>query len=167
MNPMNAPAEAKIKFNSGMMTELDSIQTLREKIADLPSSKRFTDEQIEIIYGIGHALYMQGKFDNACGVFQMMLIYRPLDSRILSAFALCCKRLSRFEAAIPAYSAALALDPSNLSLAVHMAECLAALGKREQSLRLLNPLIKLAVLDQSYDALRKRAEMLRDLLETA
>lgn len=167
MNQMNAPTDPKVEFTSGVMAELDSLQELKEKISDLPSSKRFTDEQIEIIYGIGHSFFMQGKFDTACGVFQLMLVYRPLDSRILSAFALCCKRLARFDAAIPAFSAALALEPTNLSLAVHMAECLAALGKREESLSLLNPLIKLAVLDDSYEALRKRAEMLRDLLEKA
>lgn len=164
MNQLNAPTEPKLKFISNVMFELDSLRELKEKIADLPSSKRFTDDQIEIIYGIGYSFFMQGKFDIACSVFQMMLIYRPLDSRILGAFALCCKRLGQFEAAIPSFSAALAFEPTNLSWAVHMAECLAALGKRDQSLTLLEPLIKLAVLDESYNDLRSRAETLRDML---
>lgn len=164
MNQLNTPAEPDLEFTSNVMAELDSLQELREKISNLPSSKRFNDEQIEIIYGIGYSFFMQGKFDNACGVFQMMLIYRPLDPRILGAFALCCKRLGRFEAAIPAYSAALVLEPTNLSWAVHMAECLAALGKRDESLTLLEPLIKLSVLDESYNELRSRAETLRDML---
>ncbi len=164
MSQLNAPVEPKIEFTSAVMAELDSLQELRQKIAGLPSSKRFTDEQIEIIYGIGYSFFMQGKFENACGIFQMLLIYRPLDPRILGAFALCCKRLGKFESAIPAYSAALVLEPTNLSWAVHMAECLAALGKRDESLTLLEPLIKLAVLDESYNDLRSRAETLRDML---
>lgn len=164
MTQLNTPVDPKVQFTSGVMAELNSLQELREKISDLPSSTRFTDEQIEIIYGIGHSLFMQGKFENACSVFQMMLIYRPLDPRTLGAFALCCKRLGRYEPAVLAYSAALALEPTNLSWAVHMAECLAALGKRVESLTLLDPLIKLAVLDESYNDLRARAETLRDML---
>lgn len=164
MNQLNLPTEPQLEFVSNVMSELESLQELKEKIADLPSSKRFTDDQIEIIYGIGYSFFMQGKFDKACSVFQMMLIFRPLDPRILGAFALCCKRLGHFEAAIPAYSAALVLEPGNLSWAVHMAECLAALGQRDQSLTLLEPLIKLAVLDESYNDLRSRAETLRDML---
>lgn len=167
MNQLNVPTEPKLEFVSNVMSELESLQELREKIADLPSSKRFTDVQIEVIYGIGYSFFMQGKFDMACSVFQMMLMYRPLDPRILGGFALCCKRLGRFEAAIPAYSAALVLEPTNLTWAVHMAECLAALGQRDESLTLLEPLIKLAVLDDSYNDLRARAETLRDMLRTA
>ena len=164
MTQLNTPTEPKLEFVSSVMAELDSLQELREKISDLPSSKRFTDEQIEIIYGIGYSFFMQGKFDIACGVFQMMLIYRPLEPRILGAFALCYKRLGQFESAIPSYSAALVLEPTNLTWAVHMAECLAALGQRDESLTLLEPLIKLAVLDESYNELRSRAETLRDML---
>ncbi len=164
MSQLNTPVDPKVKFTSDVIAELNSLDDLRNKIANLPSSTRFSDEQIEIIYGIGHSLFVQGKFENACSVFQMMLIYRPLDPRILGAFALCCKRVGHLEAAIPAYSAALVLEPTNLSWAVHMAECLAALGKRDESLKLLEPLIKLAVLDESYNDLRSRAETLRNML---
>jgi len=164
MSTLNTPVDPKVKFTSDVISELNALENLRNKIANLPSSTRFSDEQIEVIYGIGHSLFVQGKFENACSVFQMMLIYRPLDPRILGAFALCCKRNGQFETAIPAYSAALVLEPTNLSWAVHMAECLAALGKRNESLTLLDPLIKLAVLDESYNDLRSRAETLRDML---
>ena len=164
MSTLNTPVDPKVKFTSDVVSELNALENLRNKIANLPSSARFSDEQIEVIYGIGHSLFVQGKFENACSVFQMMLIYRPLDPRILGAFALCCKRNGQFETAIPAYSAALVLEPTNLSWAVHMAECLAALGKRNESLTLLDPLIKLAVLDESYNDLRSRAETLRDML---
>ena len=167
MNQLNTLVDPKVQFTSEVISELNSFDDLRKKIASMPSSTRFTDEQIEIIYGIGHSLFVQGKFDNACSVFQMMLVYRPLDSRILSAFGLCCKRLGKFESAIPAYSAALAIEPTNLSLAVHIVECLAVLGKRDESLTMLEPLIKLAELDESYNDLRARAETLRDMLRSA
>lgn len=164
MSQLNIPADPKVEFTPAVIADINSFDDLRNKIKNLPSSTRFTDEQIEIIYGIGHSLFVQGKFENAGNVFQMMLIYRPLEPRILGAFALCCKRLGQFETAIPAYSAALVLEPMNLTWAVHMAECLAALGQRDESLTLLDPLIKLAVLDESYNELRSRAETLRDML---
>jgi len=167
MNQLNLPADPTIQFTSRIMDDLDSLQELREKISHLPSSTRFSNEQIEIIYGIGHSLFMQGKFDSACNVFQMMMIYRPLDSRILGAFALCCKRLARFDGAIPAFYAALLLEPTNLNLAVHLVECLNAIGNHEASLKLLEPLINLAVLDESYKDLLARAETIREMLRTA
>lgn len=165
MNTFVMPIEPKAAPGSHLFTNSESLKLLRERLAGLIGSKRFTDEQIEIIYGIGHSLFMQGKLANACGVFQILLIYRPLELRALFAYGLCCKNLGRYADAIPLFVAALGLDPENLNSAVHLAECLAALGRKEETITILDPLIKLASLDASFASLKLRAESLRALLD--
>jgi type III secretion system low calcium response chaperone LcrH/SycD len=165
MNNLVSPEEPKQNIGTHIIGELSFLDELREKINGMPGAARFSDAQIEVIYSIAHSLFMQGKIENACGIFQVLLIYRPLDARILVAFGICCKRLGRFDGAIPAFTGALVADPSNLSSAVHLAECLAALGRKEETMTILEPLLKISQLDDSYETLRKRAETLHELLE--
>jgi|DEB19_MinimDraft_2_1074335.scaffolds.fasta_scaffold58634_2 Flp pilus assembly protein TadD len=165
MSDFLSPAQPASPVNPDMFAELSGIAALREKIAQLPAATRFTDEQIEVIYSIGHTLFTQGKIDNAFGVFQVLLVYRPLEVRFLSAFGICCKRLSRYDDAVSAFTAALLADPRHLESAVHLTESLAALGKKDQSLSVLTPLIELTEMDAGYANLHKRAVTLRELLE--
>ncbi len=167
MNQLVSPPEPLLPLAPNLYGDVDGLQELREKLYALPSISRFSDEQIEIVYGIGYALYQQGKFDNAIGLFQVLMMYRPLDARLMMAFALCCKRLCRFEAAIPAFAAALALgsdEPEAAEAAIHLSECLAAMGKTEECHSVLEPLLRLTGLDERFDVVRRRAETLRAML---
>ncbi len=146
------------------MFDVDAICALRAKVETLPSYMRFSDEQIDIMYFIAHSIFMQGKLESACSIFQTLLIYRPLDIRILTAFGLCCKQLGMFEQAIPALTCAYLLDSEDVKLAVHIAECLAALGKYEESSHILDPLLQLSELDASLANIQKRAGALKHML---
>jgi type III secretion system low calcium response chaperone LcrH/SycD len=164
MTQLAAPPDPTISLVPNWFGTLDGVQALKARLAELPAATRFTDEQIEVIYGIAHSLYQQGKFETSCSLFQVLMVYRPLDARVMLAFAIACKRLLRFDAAIPAFAAAVALNPSDLSGAVHLSECLAAVGKRQECTQVLDPLIHLASLDEQYANIKKRAETLRELL---
>ncbi len=167
MNQLASPPEPKVPLAPDLYGDIDSFQELREKLQALPCVARFNDEQIEIVYGIGYALYQQGKFESAVGLFQVLMMYRPLDSRLMMAFALCCKRLCRFDAAIPAFAASMALNPAEpeaAEAAIHLSECLAALGKPDECKAVLDPLIRLTELDTRFDSIRRRAETLRLML---
>lgn len=165
LSQMVRPTEPNAAPGSELFTDSESLKMLRERLAVLPGPQRFTDDQIEIIYGIGHSLFMQGKLDNACGVFQILSIYRPLEARAFFAYGLCCKNLGRYADAVPSFVASLCLDPENMSSGINLAECLAALGKKDETITILDPLIKLAALDESFASLKLRAESLRTLLE--
>lgn len=164
MSGLARPPEPRIPLAPDLYGDLDGVHELQQKLQGLPASTRFSDEQIEVVYGIGYALYQQGKFESAVGLFQVLLIYRPMDARIMMAFAMCCKRLLRFDAAIPAFAAVLALDSTDPDPAIHLSECLAAMGKRDECRGVLEPLIQLTELDTRFDSIRKRAEALRALL---
>ncbi len=168
MNQLASPPEPKLPLAPDLYGDLGSFQDLREQLQALPSAARFTDEQVELVYGIGYALYQQGKFESAVGLFQVLIMYRPLDSRLMMAFGLCCKRLCRFDAAIPAFAAALALDPEEpeaAEAAIHLWECLAVLGKTEECNAVLNPLLQLTEVDNRFDSVKRRAETLRAMLQ--
>jgi len=128
MNQLASPPEPRLPLAPDLYGDVDTLQELREKLHAMPNIARFSDEQVEVVYGIGYALYQQGKFDSAIGLFQVLLVYRPLDARLMMAFALCCKRLCRFDAAIPAFSAALALAPEEPAAAEAASQCGADYG---------------------------------------
>jgi tetratricopeptide (TPR) repeat protein len=164
MNSFVFPQAPNSVAEESLMFEPDAVRSLKEKAEKLPSYSRFSSDQIEIIYCVAYSMYMQGKIESACSVFQILLIYRPLDIRILAAFGLCCKQLGMFEQAIPALTSAFLLDSSDVKLAVHISECLAALGKREESLKILEPILQLSELEASFDNVQKRAEALKSLM---
>lgn len=164
MNDFMLPPQPMPEVEEVLMFDVDAISALKEKVEALPGYMRFSNEQIDMIYCVAHSIFMQGKLESACSIFQTLLIYRPLDIRILTAFGLCCKQLGMFEQAIPALTCAYLLDSEDVKLAVHIAECLAALGKYEQSAQILDPLLQLSEVDASLANIQKRAGALKHML---
>lgn len=164
MNDFMLPPQPMPEVEEVLMFDVDAISALKEKVEALPGYMRFSNEQIDMIYCVAHAIFMQGKLESACSIFQTLLIYRPLDIRILTAFGLCCKQLGMFEQAIPALTCAYLLDSEDVKLGVHIAECLAALGKYEQSSQILDPLLQLTEVDASLANIQKRAGALKHML---
>lgn len=164
MNDFTLPPRPLPEIEEVLMFDIDAISVLKEKVEALPGYMRFSDEQIDMIYCVAHSIFMQGKLESACSIFQTLLIYRPLDIRILTAFGLCCKQLGMFEQAIPALTCAYLLDSEDVKLAVHIAECLAAIGKYEASSQILDPLLQLSEVDASLLNIQKRASALRHML---
>ncbi len=143
----------------------EQIASVKEQLKKLPEVARFSDEQIEIIYGIAYAFFNQGKLEAAHGLFETLVIYRPLDSRIMLAYGICCKKMLRFDAAIPALTAAFFCNPEDLSSAIHLSECLAVIGKYEECRQVLDPLVQLTELDDKFASIKRRAETLREMLK--
>ncbi len=164
MNDFTLPPHPLPEAQEVLMFDIDAIRVLKEKVEALPGYIRFSNEQIDMIYCVAHSIFIQGKLESACSIFQTLLIYRPLDIRILTAFGLCCKQLGMFEQAIPALTCAYLLDSDDVKLGVHIAECLAALGKYEQSSQILDPLLQLSEVDVSLVNIQKRASALKHML---
>jgi len=145
-----------------------TVRNLHEAFADSDIAKKVSDDQVEVMYSIGHAIFMQGKLEKALNVFQVILLYRPLDARIIEACATTLKRMGKFEEAIPAYAAAMVFgDFGNPMPSVHIAECLAALGRAEDSAKILRPLLDSSALDSAYTDVRQRAENLLSMLRSS
>jgi Flp pilus assembly protein TadD len=142
-----------------------TIRDLYAIFADSDIAKKVSDDQVEVIYSIGHAIFMQGKFEKALSVFQVILLYRPLDSRVIEACATTLKKMGKFEEAIPTYAAAMMFgDLENPMPSIHIAECLAALGRADDSEKILRPLLDSAKLDSAFTDIRRRAENILSML---
>ncbi len=165
MKSLANPPEPVSPVTSASGLAFTHIQTLREQLSRLPEVARFTDEQVEIIYGMAYAMFSQGKLDVAHGLFETLTIYRPLDARILLAHGICCKRMLRFEEAIASFTSAYFIDPDELNSVIHLSECLAVTGKLEDCKRILEPVISFADIDEKYLSLKKRALTLKEMLE--
>ena len=145
-----------------------TIRDLHKTFADSDIAKKVSDDQVEVMYSIGHAIFMQGKLERALNVFHVILLYRPLDARIIEACATTLKKMGKFEEAIPTYAAALVFgDLENPMPSVHIAECLAALGRAEDSEKILRPLLDSSALDSAYTDVRQRAENLLSMLRSS
>ena len=153
------------RHNIDDYSESSPLDELKTMLSNLPSFNRFSDDQIELIYSLGCTNFNQGKISLALDYFQILLIYRPLDPRFLFSVGLCLKNLGRYQEAIAPFCATLGLDENPVNAALHLAECLAALGRITEAHSLLLPIIDLSKIDQSYASLVKRAESLKELLE--
>lgn len=161
---LNLPVAPK-NINDIQWSEISAaIDDLREQFFQTSLASRMTDAQIELIYGYAYDMHIQGKFDLAIKLLKLVMMYRPFDGRILLALGLNLKRTGSYSEAVIFLSAALAVSNGDLTPAIHVAECLTALGEIEASCELLDPLIKLSGMDTAYSSLHKRAEALRQLI---
>lgn len=163
---LTLPASPK-KVNDFKWAELDSaIDEMRKQFAQTSLASRMTDVQVEVIYGFAYDMHMQGKFDMAIKLLKLILMYRPFDGRILLALGLNLKRTGNYSEAIHLFTASMAVSNGDLTPAIHVAECLTALGDLESCAEVLDPLIKLSSMNEAYSNLHKRAEALRDLIKS-
>jgi tetratricopeptide (TPR) repeat protein len=165
MNSLADPPKPVVSLTPESVVPLDGIRILRERLCQLPALDRFSDEQVEIIYGIAYAMFSQGKLEAAHGLFETLVIYRPTNAKIMLAYGICCKKMLRFDAAIPALMAAFFCDPQDLTAAIHLTECLAVVGRHDECEKVLDPLIIAAQLDGKFESIMRRAKTLRDMLK--
>jgi tetratricopeptide (TPR) repeat protein len=165
MNLLSIPPDPEESRQFDFFVLRDSLRELQDKFSKSELASRFSDEQIELIYSIGHSFFMQGKFEQALNIFKLIILYRPIDARNMEAYATTLKRMGRFDEAIPVYVAAMVFGELSLPMPViHIAECLAAIGRSAESERLLRPMLDMAKVDEAYAEVRGRAETLLDML---
>lgn len=136
-------------------------QKLFDDLNGLPSSKRLTAEQLEVIYSLAYAHTVQQQYAQALPLFTFLCQYGPTRKHYLSGLALSLRMLSRFDEAINMYSLVLVLFPDSLDAALHIAECQIGQGDIEQARLSLDQLV--AATDDNLD-LQNRARALLDLL---
>jgi len=136
-------------------------QKLFDDLNGLPSSKRLTAEQLEVIYSLAYAHTVQQQYAQALPLFTFLCQYGPTRKHYLTGLALSLRMLSRFDEAINMYSLVLVLFPDSLDAALHIAECQIGQGDVEQARLSLDQLV--AATDDNLD-LQNRARALLDLL---
>lgn len=132
-------------------------------LADLPSSQRFSGEQLEVIYGMAYAHVVQKQYRQALPIFSFLAQYGPTRKHYWAGMALCLNMIGRHEEAESIYGLNDLLFPASPDSALHMAECQIAAGKLAQAHETLTAVLRRAQSDASHDSLCQRARALMKL----
>lgn len=138
-------------------------EKLYEGLQALPSSRRFTAEQLEVIYALAYAQVTQGKYADALPVFSILATYGPTRKHYMMGLALCLQMCGRFDEAVRIYSAVGTLFPEGPEASLGVAECLLALGLTADAVRELNLALRYTEETGQYPEARKRAQALLEL----
>jgi tetratricopeptide (TPR) repeat protein len=86
---------------------------LLSQARNLPSYKRFTDDELSYMYSVGYTLYSQKRYTDAANVFTLINIYRPFEVRYLKALAACQQMRQKWNDALDTYELVLTIDPED------------------------------------------------------
>lgn len=100
----------------------------REEFKQLPASRRFTAEQLEVIYGLAYAHAQQKQWAKALPIFAFLSQYGPTRRHYLAGLAQCMRQVGRIEDAKNIYALMVLLFPEHLETGLQVAECQLALG---------------------------------------
>ncbi|SAI69984.1 regulatory protein [Bordetella ansorpii] len=138
-------------------------EKLYEGLQALPSSRRFTAEQLEVIYALAYAQVTQGKYAEALPVFSILSTYGPTRKHYMMGLALCLQMCARYEEAVRIYSAVGTLFPEGPEASLGVAECLLALGLTADAVQELELALRYTAEAGGYPEARKRAQALLEL----
>ncbi len=125
----------------------------------LPSSRRLTPEQLEVVYALAYAQVAQEQYAQALPLFAFLAQYGPTRKHYLVGLGVCLQMLGRADEAIDIYSLVLTLYPDSLPTALRVAECHLALRQLDRARRTL----ELLCTPGTPDDVRQRAGALLQL----
>ena len=123
----------------------------------------FTQREYNVIYSIGHTLYVQHRFEDAARVFGFLVFHNHQERRYIKALASALHMSGNYGDAIRAYTLASMMDLTDPAPCLHTCECLIALGQNEAAAQGLAILARQCEGD-SHAELRERAQAMLDLI---
>lgn len=119
-------------------------QAVFEGLEDLPSSKRFTAEQLEAIYALAYAHLAQGQYNQALPLMAFLAQYGPTKRQYLYGLALSLQMLHHLDEAITMYSLCVVLYPDSYEAVQRIAQCHVSAGRPEAARLALGDLLNVA-----------------------
>jgi type III secretion system low calcium response chaperone LcrH/SycD len=121
-------------------------------------------DQLEPMYALGFSLYNQARWSEALKVFSFLTYHSHLEQRFHVGRAACLQMLKQYEDALTAYGLAYVLDASDPSVSLHIAECLIALGKKEDARGVLENVAELTQGNATFAQIGKKGAALSALI---
>ncbi|HLA74003.1 MAG TPA: SycD/LcrH family type III secretion system chaperone [Steroidobacteraceae bacterium] len=121
-------------------------------------------EELEPMYALGFSLYNQARWSEALRVFSHLTFHSHLEQRFHVGRAACLQMLKQHEDALRAFGLAYLLDAEDPSVSLHIAECLIALGKKEDARGVLENVAELTQGKAEFEQIGKRGAALVALL---
>lgn len=122
------------------------------------------DQELEAVYALGFNFYNQARWLDALKVFSFLVAHNHFERRYQVARAACLQMLKQYDEALKAYVIAHVMDITDPLVALHIAECLIAQGKREDALTALETVRAQTEDKPQFAELASRAAALAKLL---
>jgi len=119
-----------------------------------------SDDDIEKIYALGYNLFVQGKYEDALGIFKSLTARFSHKSHYWRALGAVNQQLTRYGAAIVAYERAIASNPDEIISRVYLGESKFMIGKEEEGIEMLQEVVRTANRNPENEPWIKRASLL-------
>ena len=126
-------------------------------LADLLS---LDDQEIEVIFLMGHYLYNYGKYQPALNVFSVLTLYKPFVSRYWRAAGAANQALKKFNEAIVAYDMALTTNLNDVISYTYRGESKISAGMESEGIEDLKTAIEVGNTQPFYNQWVNRSRML-------
>ena len=141
-----------------------AIAELRKQLDALPSSKRLSFQDTEVIYADAYGLATQGRFVDALKRFGLLILYRPSEAKYWAGLGLCNQQLGRYDEAISAFAFAADINPQDPEYMLSIAECEMLKHSVADALEALQVVIAFCREKGGCEKTQVRAEALLDLM---
>ncbi len=122
-------------------------------------------KDLEAIYALAYNLYNQARWQEALQTFSFLTYQSHLERRFHVGRGACLQMLGRHDDALRAYLLAHVLDVSEPTVALHIAECLIALHRKDDARTALETVVALTEEDVAFAPIRSRAQALASLVQ--
>ena len=122
------------------------------------------DRDTEALYSVGYNMYKTGQFEKALKIFKVLCFLDHMEPKYWFSLGATYQRLKEFDLAARTYAYTSVLDPENPMPALHAAECLVVLGRKEEAEGALLTAIEFSKEGGKYEKERERAKMFLEIL---
>jgi type III secretion system low calcium response chaperone LcrH/SycD len=150
-------------MTQALIDRSEADQQLYLALEALESSRRFTNEQLEVIYALGYAHFVQGHYSQALPIFAFLAQYGPTKRHFIYGFALCLQMQGRLQEAINVYSLCGVLFPDCVEATQRIAQCQTLAGDHQAARATLGNLLRYARAKLD-DGLTRRIEAMLSVL---
>ena len=116
------------------------------------------DQEIEVIFLMGHYLYNYGKYQAALNVFSVLTLYKPFISRYWRAAGAANQALKKWNEAIVAYDMALTTNLNDVISYTYRGESKLSAGLTGEGIKDLETAVEVGVDQPFYDQWVNRAK---------
>ena len=89
---------------------------------------KLDDQEIEVIFLLGHYLYNFGKYQNSLNIFSVLTLYKPFVSRYWRAAGAANQAMKKYQEAIVAYDMAITTNLNDAISYVYRGESKISMG---------------------------------------
>ena len=122
------------------------------------------NECMAALYAAAHQMYQNNKYKEAKQMFSLLCTLDHLERKYWLGLGACCQMEKKYTIALECYGFAVILEYKNPDAHLYAAECMLALGKKEEAKPVLRNIIELCT-QKDQLPIKEKAKALLSLLK--